>query len=89
MSLSDGPETGNDTVTDQQFRAFEMTFEFKLTDGANSGVKYFVNEAFDSGGKSGVGLEFQVLDDEKHPDAKLGATGSRTLASLYDLIPFL
>jgi hypothetical protein len=87
VSPSDGSETGNDIVTDQQYGAFEMTFEFKLSDGANSGVKYFVNEAFDSGGKSGIGLEYQVLDDEKHPDAKMGAVGNRTLASLYDLIP--
>lgn len=87
VSPSDGSETGNDIVTDQQYGAFEMTFEFKLSEGANSGVKYFVNEAFDSNGKSGVGLEFQVLDDEKHPDAKMGAAGNRTLASLYDLIP--
>ncbi len=87
VSPSDGSETGNDIVTDQQFGAFEMTFEFKLTEGANSGVKYFVNEAFDSGGKSGIGLEYQILDDEKHPDAKLGAAGNRTLGSLYDLIP--
>jgi len=87
VSPSDGSETGNDIVTNEQFGAFEMTFEFKLTEGANSGVKYFVNEDFDSGGKSGIGLEYQVLDDEKHPDAKLGAAGNRTMASLYDLIP--
>ena len=87
VSPSDGSETGNDIVTDEQFGAFEMTFEFKLSEGANSGVKYFVNEAFDSNGKSGIGLEYQVLDDEKHPDAKLGAAGNRTLASVYDLIP--
>jgi len=87
VSPSDGSETGNDIVTNEQFGAFEMTFEFKLTEGANSGVKYFVNEAFDSNGKSGIGLEYQVLDDEKHPDAKLGAAGNRTLASVYDLIP--
>ncbi len=87
VSPSDGSETGNDIVTEQQFGPFELTFEFKLTEGANSGVKYFVNETFDAGGKSGIGLEFQVLDDEKHPDAKMGAVGNRTLGSLYDLIP--
>ena len=87
VSPSDGSETGNDIVTNDQYGAFELTFEFKLSEGANSGVKYFVNEAFDSGGKSGVGLEFQCLDDEKHPDAKMGVVGNRTLASLYDLIP--
>ena len=36
---------------------------------------------------SAIGLEFQILDDAKHPDAKLGAAGNRKLASLYDLIP--
>lgn len=87
VSPSDGSETGNDIVTNEQYGAFELTFEFKLTEGANSGVKYFVNEAFDSGGKSGIGLEYQCLDDEKHPDAKMGVVGNRTLASLYDLIP--
>lgn len=87
VSPSDGSETGNDIVTTEQYGAFELTFDFKLSEGANSGVKYFVNEAFDSGGKSGIGLEFQILDDEKHPDAKQGVVGNRTLASLYDLIP--
>lgn len=87
VSDSDGSETGNDIVTTNQFSAFELVFDFKLTEGANSGVKYFVNEAFDSGGKSGIGLEYQILDDERHPDAKMGVVGNRTLASLYDLIP--
>ena len=36
---------------------------------------------------SAIGLEYQLLDNEKHPDAKLGTDGNRTLASLYDLIP--
>ena len=87
ISPSDGTETGNDIVTTEQYSAFELVFDFKLTEGANSGVKYFVNEDFDSGGKSGIGLEFQILDDEHHPDAKLGVVGNRTLGSLYDLIP--
>ncbi|MCC6723937.1 MAG: DUF1080 domain-containing protein [Saprospiraceae bacterium] len=87
VSPSDGSETGNDIVTTDKYSAFELVFEFKLSEGANSGVKYFVNEDYDSGGKSGIGLEFQVLDDERHPDAKQGVVGNRTLASLYDLIP--
>jgi hypothetical protein len=84
---TDGSETGNDIVTTEQYGAFELTFDFKFSDSANSGVKYFVNESFESGGKSGIGLEYQILDDEKHPDAKMGVVGNRTLASLYDLIP--
>ncbi len=87
IAASNGSETGNDIVTNEQFGAFELAFDFKLTEGANSGVKYFVNEDFDSGGKSGIGLEYQVLDDEKHPDAKMGSIGNRTMSSLYDLIP--
>jgi hypothetical protein len=87
IGKSDGSETGNDIVTKDNYGAFEFTFEFKLSSGANSGIKYFVNEDFVRGGKSGIGLEYQVLDDVLHPDAKMGAVGNRTLASLYDLIP--
>jgi len=84
---SDGAEStnGGDIVTTEQFSAFDLSFEFKLTEGANSGVKYFVTLAEQTSG-SAIGLEFQVLDDEKHPDAKLGINGNRTIASLYDLI---
>jgi hypothetical protein len=87
VGRSDGSETGSDIVSTEKYGAFELVFEFKLTEGANSGLKYFVDEKYDSGGKSGIGLEYQVLDDAKHPDAKQGVVGNRTLASLYDLIP--
>ena len=76
---------GGDIVTKEQFAAFDLSFEFKLTPGANSGVKYFVTLAEENKG-SAIGLEYQVLDDTLHPDAKLGRDGNRTLASLYDLI---
>jgi len=76
---------GGDIVTNEEFAAFDLSFEFKLTPGANSGVKYFVTLAEASSG-SAIGLEYQVLDDTLHPDAKLGRNGNRTLASLYDLI---
>jgi hypothetical protein len=87
VSKSDGSETGNDIITEKKYSAFELIFDFKLTPGANSGIKYFVDEKYDSGGRSGIGLEYQILDDALHPDAKMGVVGNRTLASLYDLIP--
>jgi hypothetical protein len=79
-------QNGGDIVTEKQFAAFDLQFEFKLTEGANSGVKYFVTEKEGNTG-SAIGLEYQILDDERHPDAKLGVVGNRTLGSLYDLIP--
>lgn len=78
-------KNGGDIVTLQQFSAFDLSFDFKITKGANSGVKYFVTLKEHSGA-SAIGLEYQVLDDTLHPDAKLGRAGNRTLGSLYDLI---
>lgn len=85
---SDGGEStnGGDIVTDGEYSAFELSVEFKITPGANSGIKYFVTEGEKQKG-SAYGLEYQILDDQLHPDAKLftSVDGSRTLASLYDM----
>ena len=88
VEQSDGAESqnGGDIVTEETFGAFDLQFEFRLTEGANSGVKYFVTESEGNKG-SAIGLEYQLLDDTKHPDATQGAAGNRTMASLYDLIP--
>tara|TARA_R110002049_G_scaffold308913_1_gene514895 strand:+ start:48437 stop:49798 length:1362 start_codon:yes stop_codon:yes gene_type:complete len=80
-------KNGGDIVTTERFGDFEMKVDFKLTEGANSGVKYYVDTELNKGEGSSIGLEYQILDDAKHPDAKLGNhEGSRTVASLYDLI---
>jgi hypothetical protein len=76
---------GGDIVTEEEYSAFDLQLQFKLSEGANSGIKYFVTENEAVGQASAIGLEYQLLDDEKHPDAKMGREGNRTLASLYDL----
>jgi hypothetical protein len=71
---------GGDIVTEQTFGSFELQLEFQLTPGANSAIKYLVGDD-----PQQVGLEYQLLDDDRHPDAKQGTDGNRTLASLYDI----
>lgn len=90
VEKADGAESGNggDIITTGKYRNFILTVDFKITPGANSGIKYFVNPDVNSAkGGSAIGCEYQVLDDAKHPDAKLGVNGNRKLGSLYDLIP--
>jgi len=91
VDASEGKEStnGGDIVTLDLYDNFEFQADFKLTTGANSGIKYFVDPAQPApkDARSAIGLEFQVLDDAVHPDAKLGRDGNRTIGSLYDLIP--
>ncbi len=88
VEAAGGAEAGNggDIVTLDEFSTFELKLDFMITEGANSGIKYFITEKYGTD-QSAIGLEYQILDDEKHPDAKLGADGNRTVGSLYDLIP--
>jgi hypothetical protein len=88
VEKSGGAESahGGDIVTLEEFSTFELKLDYKLTEGANSGIKYYITEAYGSNA-SAIGLEYQLLDDEVHPDGKKGADGNRTTASLYDLIP--
>jgi len=72
---------GGDIVTEEAFSDFELSVDFKITKGANSGIKYFILPG------TNLGCEYQILDDENNPDAKLGKNGSRLQGGLYDVIP--
>jgi hypothetical protein len=74
---------GGDIITTRVFTNFELRAEVRITTRANSGIKYFIAPET----TKAVGYEYQILDDARHPDAKLGIKGNRTMASLYDIIP--
>lgn len=87
LNANGGESTnGGDIVTLNKYKNFELSVDFMITEGANSGIKYFVDTELNKDAGSSIGCEFQILDDEKHPDAKLGVKGNRTVGSLYDLI---
>lgn len=72
---------GGDIITQQSFKDFELSVDFKISEGGNSGIKYFLIP------NTSLGCEFQIIDDAKHPDAQLGRDGNRRTASLYDIMP--
>ena len=74
---------GGDLVTVKDFRDFELSVDFRLTEAANSGIKYFYNQKQ----FKGTCEEYQILH-EAHPDSTKGRDGKcRRVASLYDMIP--
>lgn len=81
-----GSEDGGDIIYDRKFKDFELSFEWKVSPGANSGVFYLAQEIPEEPIWKSA-LEYQILDNERHPDAKLGKDGNRQSASLYDLVP--
>ena len=72
---------GSDIVTKKNFTNFDLSVDFKVSDGGNSGIKYRLLP------NTNLGCEFQLIDDSKHPDAKLGVNGDRKTGALYDLFP--
>jgi hypothetical protein len=77
---------GGDIITKRKFSNFELSLEWKVSEGANSGIFYLAQEVPDQAIWQSS-PEMQVLDNERHPDAKLGKDGNRQAGSLYDLIP--
>ena len=73
---------GGNIVTKKMYRDFVFKFDFRLTEAANSGVKYYYVE-----GKNKTSCEEYQILDPSHPDADKGRDGNRRVASLYDLMP--
>lgn len=85
---------GGDIIFAHKFKNFELSFDWKVSKGGNSGVFYLIQEVTTE--KDGETIlepsyisapEYQILDNANHPDAKLGKDGNRQSASLYDMIP--
>jgi len=75
---------GGDIMTEQPIPAtadWELSWEWRIAEKGNNGVKYFITEAR----KGTLGHEYQLLDDNGHPDGKVGA--HRQTASFYDVMP--
>jgi len=78
---------GGDIITDKEYENFELELEWKIAEGGNSGIFYRVYEDPKFGAPYITGPEMQILDDERHPDAKAGKNGNRVAGSLYDMLP--
>jgi hypothetical protein len=77
---------GGDVIYDKKLSNFELSLEWKISEGGNSGIFILAQEIPNEPiWKSAP--EMQILDNDKHPDAKLGVNGDRMAGSLYDLIP--
>lgn len=83
----DANSSVGDIITTKEFSSFELSLEFKLVEGANSGIKYFMDPNLLKEKGSAIGLEYSILDDAGHADASQGVAGNHTQGSLYDLIP--
>jgi len=79
-------KNGGDLIFAHKFKNFDLKFDWKVEKGSNSGVFILAREV--KGEPIYISApEYQILDNENHPDAKAGENGNRMSASLYDMIP--
>jgi Domain of Unknown Function (DUF1080) len=70
-----------DIITDGTYKNFDLRWQWKIASGGNIGLKYFVTEKHESA----IGHEYQMIDDDRHPDAKIGP--HRSTGAFYDVLP--
>jgi len=82
-----GEKHGDDLITDKEYENFELKLEWKVSEGANSGIFYGIREDTKYSVPYLTAPEIQVLDNERHADAKAGKNGNHKAGSLYDMVP--
>jgi hypothetical protein len=65
------------------YASFELEWEWKVAEGGNNGIKYWLNNFGKPDKPNWLGVEYQMIDDVKHPDATHG--DNRNTASIYDI----
>ena len=80
-------KNGGDLITKNPYENYELILDWKISEGGNSGIIYNVSEDPQYGATYHTGPEMQVLDNERHPDAKMGKNGNRQAGANYDMIP--
>ncbi|HEX2968956.1 MAG TPA: DUF1080 domain-containing protein [Bacteroidales bacterium] len=78
--------SGGDIIYDKKFSNFELKLEWKISQGGNSGI-FILGQEIPDHPLWHSAPEMQILDNERHPDAKLGVNGNRMAGSLYDILP--
>lgn len=78
--------SGGDIIYDKKLSDFELSLEWKISEGGNSGI-FILAQEIPGEPIYKSAPEMQILDNDRHPDAKLGVNGNRMAGSLYDLIP--
>lgn len=74
---------GVDVVSDDEYENFHLKIDWKISEGGNSGIMFGVKESQEFENTYFTGPEMQVLDNQKHPDAKIN---KHRAGDLYDLI---
>jgi hypothetical protein len=85
FTRAEGKRSGSENlITKEEFTNFELSLEWKISEGGNSGIMWGVQEGPEFNEPYLTGPEIQVLDNQKHPDAKNGPV--RQAGALYDMV---
>ncbi|MEN3939723.1 DUF1080 domain-containing protein [Prosthecobacter sp. SYSU 5D2] len=74
-------EKGGNLLSEKEYTNFDLSWEWKVEEGGNNGIKYWVTKI---NNKEWLGIEYQMIDDKKHPDGMKGG-GTHSTASFYDI----